>query len=129
MSDTDPDDSKRRATLIQAANPVLACVQYGLLGPCVDFVLLFGVGVGHLFAAPFFVHVVKNLEQGPSAPDLEHKDANLSESHADCEKHHKRDLRRRHDRQSLENVKKCGGVGVGHYAALSVFNSEARSAA
>jgi hypothetical protein len=129
MSNPNPDDSKRRATGTKPTDTERGGVQYGLLGPCVDLALLFGVGVGHLFSAPFFVQVVKNLKQGPSAPNLEDKDADLGERHADRKKQHKRDLRWRHDRQPLENVRKWGEVGVGHYAALSVFNSDARSAA
>lgn len=50
MSNTDTDHGQRSATLLEPFNPVLARVQYGLLGPCVDRVLLLGVGVGHYAA-------------------------------------------------------------------------------
>jgi hypothetical protein len=47
MSDTDTDDSERRATGTEATDTDRISVQYGLLGPCVAFALLVGVGVGH----------------------------------------------------------------------------------
>ena len=67
MSNPDPDDSKRRALMrarTEAANPVLARVQYGLLGPCVDLALLLGVGVGHYAALSVFFSSCTQDEAG-----------------------------------------------------------------
>lgn len=50
MSDTDTDDSEGRATGTKPTDTDRVSVQYGLLGPCVDRVLLLGVGVGHYAA-------------------------------------------------------------------------------
>jgi hypothetical protein len=73
MSDTDPDDSKRRATGTEATNTERSGVQYGLLGPCVDCVLLLGVGVGHYAAtlisaitASIARHVFKRGSNNPA---------------------------------------------------------------
>jgi hypothetical protein len=60
MSDTDTDDSKRRATGTKASDPVLARVQYGLLGPGVAFALLVGVSVGHYAALSDFCSVLRS---------------------------------------------------------------------
>ncbi len=53
MSDTDTYDSERRATGTQPTDTDRVSVQYGLLGPCVAFALLVGVGVGHYAASSF----------------------------------------------------------------------------
>lgn len=60
MSDTDTDDSERRATLVEPFNAVLARVQYGLLGPCVAFALLVGVGVSHYAALSVFCSTLRS---------------------------------------------------------------------
>jgi hypothetical protein len=59
MSDTDTDDSERRATGTQATDTDRVGVQYGLLGPCVAFALLVGVGVGHYAALSVFCSVLR----------------------------------------------------------------------
>ena len=60
MSDTDTDDSARRATGTQPTDTERSGVQYGLLGPCVDRVLLLGVGVGHYAALSVFCSVLRS---------------------------------------------------------------------
>lgn len=54
MSNADPNNSKRRATGTEPTDTERGGVQYGLLGPCVAFALLFWVGVGHYAALSDF---------------------------------------------------------------------------
>lgn len=60
MSDIYPNDSKRRATGTKAADTERACVQYGLLGPCVAFALLVGEGEGHYAALSAFCSALRS---------------------------------------------------------------------
>ena len=60
MSDTDTDDSQRSATGTQASDTDCISVQYGLLGPCVAFALLVGVGVGHYAALSVFCSALRS---------------------------------------------------------------------
>ena len=53
MSDTNTDHGQRSATGTQPTDTDRIGVQYGLLGPCVAFALLVGIGVGHYAATSF----------------------------------------------------------------------------